>query len=64
MDNIWVAEYSISQGAWNIDTLGCVVKKNNEMKEQGINNDYKILMVDTDEIRLRERVKERIVMED
>ena len=63
LNKIYVAEYSISQGAWNIDTLENIIKINNDMKENGINNDYKILMVDTDEEKLRERLKERIINE-
>lgn len=64
MTEIYVAEYSISQGAWNIDTLNNIIEKNNEMRKLKINNDYKIIFVDIDENKLRKKVEETIKEEE
>lgn len=60
---IYVAEYSMSQGAWNIDTLNHIIEKNNEMRNLKINNDYKIIFVDFDENKLRRKI-EKIIKEE
>ena len=61
---IYVAEYSMSQGAWNIDTLSHIIGRNNEMRNLKINNDYKIIFVDIDENKLRKKVEEIIKEEE
>lgn len=40
-----VAEYSVKQKAFNVDTLENILKLNNYMSLKGFSNDYKIIYV-------------------
>jgi hypothetical protein len=40
-----VAEYSVSQNAFNIDMLDKILKLNNYMSLKGFSNDYKIICI-------------------
>jgi hypothetical protein len=40
LDNLWVAEYSRSQDAFNVDTLGRILQTNAALILSQDNNDY------------------------
>ena len=40
MNDMWVAEYSASQGCFNVTTLGDAIKANVSMVRDRSNNDY------------------------
>ena len=40
LEQLWVAEYSLTQDAFNVDTLGGSIRKNLRMVAGRRNNDY------------------------
>jgi len=45
VEQLWVAEYSLTQNAFNVDTLGGSVRKNLRMVAGRRNNDYLVFGV-------------------